>query len=810
MGSVLAERTSRGPACQQSDASRRGAYVKAGTASPTRPEVKVASPAEPAVAAFMPPHQAAASTQPQSAGTMAIAQVLEHVDHGIAVFDADLILRFCNRRFVERLVLPPELLSVGRTALPEMLVHMARRGDYGPGDPQAITEAILAKIRKGPHARFECLKPNGIWLQGDWNRLPDGGFVTVLTDVTALKKAEAAARESRDDAMRARTQLVTAIESISEGFVLWDADDRLVAFNSRYRDEYSFAPEQLRPGISFEELLRAGVARGVVPVGYDPEQWLQERLRQHRNPQAPYVVERPDGRSVLITEYRTSDGGIVGIRTDVTQLRLREQAAQEARQRLVEAIEAIPQGFAIFDPEDRLVLFNQRYKDKYSLAPDFIRPGVSYEELLHEIVRRGLVDVPPERREAWIRERIALHRAGKRNLITNRWGRWVSIEECRTESGHVVVIHTDITDLVQREQEAKRNRQLLRDVIDAVPAVINVKDRQSRYVLMNKFQGKVYGVDPDRAIGRTSDDFVGPHYGGYSNAMDQIVIRTGKPLPWCEREFAGKDGRPYIWLSTKVPLKNEAGETENVLTVALDMTDLKATQRARSNLARYLPPNLIEVLASEDEPFGPPRLQNIGILFVDMIGFTRIAATYPPETVFALLREFQSRLAKVVLACGGTLDEFTGDGLMATFGTPYGTGRDAANALECARRIAHEVRELWKERRQRGEPAVEARVGVHWGAALVGNIGDESRLKFSVVGDTVNVASRLERLTRKLDVVVAASESVVSQAGREGARTDDFVWRGKHRLRGRKMPISVWGLKFDEGLSSQRRAACGR
>jgi len=74
----------------------------------------------------------------------------------------------------------------------------------------------------------------------------------------------------------------------------------------------------------------------------------------------------------------------------------------------------------------------------------------------------------------------------------------------------------------------------------------------------------------------------------------------------------------------------------------------------------------------------------------------------------------------------------------------------------------------------------------------------------------VNVASRLERLTRKLDVVVAASESVVSQAGREGARTDDFVWRGKHRLRGRKMPISVWGLKFDEGLSSQRRAACGR
>jgi adenylate cyclase len=722
----------------------------------------------------------------------ALASAIGHADQGFAVYGADMVLRFGNARYAELLALPVTMLKPGETRLIDVLRPLARRGDYGAGDPEALAQARLQVLRDSDETRTERALPNGVWLRLDREVLPDGGLVVILSDITAIKRAEATLIASRDEAMQARRQLMAAIESISEGFVLWDEADRLVMYNTRYRDEYSFAPELLAPGIRFEDLLRAGVARGAVPVGYDPEAWVQDRLRAHRDPAAPYVVERVDGRSVLITEYRTQDGGVVGIRTDVTLIKSSERAAREARQRLIEAIEAIPQGFVIFDPDDRMVLFNQRYKERYSLVPDLVRPGVPFADLPREILRRGLIKIEPQHQEAWVAERVAEHRRAGRKLLENRRGRWVAVEESRTRSGHIVVIHTDVTELKRREEEARHSRRILQDVIDAIPAIINVKDRSSRYVLMNRFQGEVYGVDPAAAIGKRSADIVGIDYGGHSQEMDEQVIQTGEALPWSERDFVGAGGQPYTWLTTKVPLKDDSGRVENVLTVALDITAMKATERARANLARYVAPTMAELLAHADEPFGPARSQEIGVLFADMVGFTQFAEDASPDAVFALLRDFQSRFAKIVFAWGGTLDKFTGDGIMATFGTPAPGSRDAANALECARAIAVEMDMLDRERRARGEPSLRASVGVHWGPALMGNIGDEKRLEFAVVGDTVNVASRLEGLTRLLRADVVASEAVITRAAAQGLKPDGFAARGKQTLRGRDEPVVVW------------------
>jgi adenylate cyclase len=276
--------------------------------------------------------------------------------------------------------------------------------------------------------------------------------------------------------------------------------------------------------------------------------------------------------------------------------------------------------------------------------------------------------------------------------------------------------------------------------------------------------------------------------------MDEQVVKTGKALPWSERDFVDANGKHYTWFTTKVPLKDETGRVENVLTVALDITAMKATERARANLARYVAPTMVELLARSDEPFGPARSQEIGVLFADMVGFTQFAEDASPDAVFGLLRDFQSRLAKLVFAWGGTLDKFTGDGIMATFGTPVPTGHDAANALECARAIAIEMDTLDRERRARGEASLRASVGVHWGPALMGNIGDEKRLEFAVVGDTVNVASRLEGLTRLLRADVVASEAVIARAADQGVTPEGFTARGKQTLRGRDEAVDVWSF----------------
>jgi PAS domain S-box-containing protein len=728
----------------------------------------------------------------------ALAGTLANIEQGVAVYDRDQVLTFCNARYGAMLSLPDGMLQPHRTTLRDLTRAMAARGLYGAGDPDRLADERLALLRTGELASAERRMPDGRWLLVLRNRLDDGGFVVTVTDITQLKSAEAELAGARDVAEAWRRRLQEALDTIHEGFVLWDADDRLVMFNRRYRDEYTFAPELLRPGLRFDELIRESMRRGMVPASYTADEWVAERLRQHRDPGAPYVVQRHDGRWTLISEYRTAEGGIVGLRNDVTPLKQAEAEARASQRRLLEAIEAIPQGFALFDRDDRLAVFNARYRDRFSLVPEIVAIGRSFEELAREAIRRGAVNAPANAPEAWLAERVAQHRAGQRNMVSRRHGRWVQLNESRTASGDVVVMFTDVTDLKQRQRELRESRRLLRGVIDAVPAVINVKDPAGRYVLMNRFQGEVFGLDPAAAVGHTAYEVSQSEYSRRSLEMDLEVVRSGAALPWMERPYVDARGRARTWFTAKLPLKNDSGQVGHIVSVALDITQLKSVERARANLSRYFAPGVAEMLARSDEPFGPARSAEIGVLFVDMIGFTRLAERLDAAQAFELLREFHARMASGVFMHGGTLDKFTGDGLMATFGTPQSGASDAAAAVNCARALA-ELAALWRhERNARGQAAPRVGVGVHWGPALMGNIGDEHRMEFAVVGDTVNVASRLERLNRGFSSDVVASAALVEMARQQGAEVEGFINRGMQAVPGRSGAIEVCTLSLGQ------------
>ena len=115
--------------------------------------------------------------------------------------------------------------------------------------------------------------------------------------------------------------------------------------------------------------------------------------------------------------------------------------------------------------------------------------------------------------------------------------------------------------------------------------------------------------------------------------------------------------------------------------------------RERANLARHFPPNIVDQMAERDQPLGAVRSQEVAVMFVDIVGFTRMAAQQSPEDVVALLRQFHARLEARVFEHHGTLDKFLGDGLMATFGTPESGPRDAVNALRCGRAMLADIEE---------------------------------------------------------------------------------------------------------------------
>ncbi|MEH2508203.1 adenylate cyclase [Bradyrhizobium sp. AZCC 1578] len=218
-------------------------------------------------------------------------------------------------------------------------------------------------------------------------------------------------------------------------------------------------------------------------------------------------------------------------------------------------------------------------------------------------------------------------------------------------------------------------------------------------------------------------------------------------------------------------------------------------ERERANLARYFSPNVVNELSGNDEPLTRVRTQDVAVLFADIVGFTAYSDGRDPKEVIDTLRQFHERMEREVFQHGGTLDKYLGDGLMATFGTPFASDSDALNALRCARGMIASIAELNRERQGRNEPPIQVSVGLHYGQVVLGDIG-LNRLEFAVIGTTVNAASRLEALTREFGCAIVVSDALVRQARSESNHSSaDFaslVERPAQIIRGLEQPVGIW------------------
>ncbi len=171
-------------------------------------------------------------------------------------------------------------------------------------------------------------------------------IVAAFNDVRAAERraraAEAAVGEAECRARAAETLLRDAIESLHEGFVLFDKDDRLVMCNKRYRDLYIISADLLEQGAHFETIIREGARRGQYVEAMDrPEKWVADRLAQHRMLSTEILQQLGDGRWVLVREQRTRDGGTVGVRTDVSRLKNQELLMRDREFRLERMVEEL-------------------------------------------------------------------------------------------------------------------------------------------------------------------------------------------------------------------------------------------------------------------------------------------------------------------------------------------------------------------------------------------------------------------------------------------------------------------------------------
>ena len=284
--------------------------------------------------------------------------------------------------------------------------------------------------------------------------------------------------------------------------------------------------------------------------------------------------------------------------------------------------------------------------------------------------------------------------------------------------------------------------------------------------------------------------------GSYSNfdLEEQSVgawLEAGSDLNFLFLGFAASELIVVLLVSTGLAVV--VGRSRNLVRNRL------SAERKRANLARYFSPNVADRLNQSGSQLSIAKQQNVAVLFVDIVGFTKLCEKASAQEVIDLLRGYHDRLGDAVFANNGTLDKYIGDGLMATFGTPDVTPEDATNAFSCAFEMIAAVDQWNVERRNNGLAPVRVGIGLHWGPVVVGDIGNNRRLEYGVIGDTVNTASRLEHLTRTLSTSLVISNDLMREVNNRLVRINENLGRlvhiGDQEVRGRDSGISVWVLR---------------
>jgi adenylate cyclase len=221
------------------------------------------------------------------------------------------------------------------------------------------------------------------------------------------------------------------------------------------------------------------------------------------------------------------------------------------------------------------------------------------------------------------------------------------------------------------------------------------------------------------------------------------------------------------------------------------LTEGRRHREVRSAFGKFIPPSVVdEITSARTDPRRVER-REISVLFSDVRGFTTLSERSTPELVIETLNEYMAAMVGTVFDHSGTLDKFIGDGLMAFFGAPLPDPDHARHACACAIAMVDRLEELNAGWEAAGKPRLAIGIGVHTGHAVVGFVGDpERRLDYTAIGDTVNVASRLEGLTKEAGASILASAATIRAAG------DTVPARplGKRAVKGRAEPIDVYAL----------------
>jgi PAS domain-containing protein len=390
-------------------------------------------------------------------------QVFDALDIGLLVLDANDRVRAWNADY--RRLYPQIAEGPAEGQAFEALLRRAIEIGLVPEAAGREAAWIAERIAQHRQPRDPLLRrmADGRWRRITERYLADGGMLSYSIDVTQLVEQGQALQQARQEVEGRQTRLQEALDLLPLAFTLYDADDRLLLASAHTREMFPLVRGMLDQRPTFADIVRANHAAGGLPeLSGDIEAWIASRETSRRSPGGAAQMVHVDGRWLRVFERRLSDGGLVCMHLDVSAEVQERDNAEQARRRLEDAIEALPDGFALFDRDDRLLLCNERYRALYRESAPAIRPGAGFEDLLRYGLAHGQYPEAVGQEAAWLAERLRTHHEPGPPVLQELPGnRWLRIDERRTRDGGVAGVRADVTALVRREQTLERLNQEL-------------------------------------------------------------------------------------------------------------------------------------------------------------------------------------------------------------------------------------------------------------------------------------------------------------------------------------------------------------
>lgn len=487
-------------------------------------------------------------------------------------------------------------------------------------------------------------------------------FVDLIRLQTELGQEGARARIAEQSAKALAERFEIALNNMSHGLCLFDREQRLIVCNRQYLELYDLSAEIVRPGMSLNEIVDLRYSAGTAPKMTPMEYLSWRNSAQVINQESDTTVELTNGVYVRIRHRPMADGGWVATHEDFTERHRTEKALAEAKaaaeqaeataraahSHLTEALDVVPDGLALFDQEDRLLLWNRQYASFYSASHGAMVEGAKFETILREGVANGQYPEAIGREEEWIKERMARHTMPKYSHEQHLPGdRWVRVEERRTADGGSIGVRIDITDLKRREAS-------FRLLFEENPLPMWVVDAATKQLLaVNGAMCRHYGYHRELLLNMTEQQLE-------DAACDEVTTSDYA----IHKTFNGSiievaiDSRPLIY----------EGRPARVC-VAFDVTERNRTQERISYLASHDPLTGLPNRAALDQHFQTviERARSTGsdfaVLCMDFDHFKEINDLYGHAVGDAALCHASRRLEEAaqgayVARVGG--DEFIG------------------------------------------------------------------------------------------------------------------------------------------------------